>query len=210
MLVVGLALAYTVLSSASNAGVSEDTVYLRSCARRQTQSRDVSGFIEYPILEYARIAYHRVPVTTRSPALVQAIQHLQATCFRTGHPAAPSHYSVTDLIQRWSVAGALPVVPVFVTPPFASRIVHGMNVLLHSVVLSRKLDRGRLLVPRVPGPVVLKRWKRELALAGGVGEALAARQKPLPRRWLWHNMLEPELVIDWLDATRYIKDLKKN
>ena len=103
-----------------------------------------------------------------------------------------------SVMGRWCDEGALPPISIMLAIPLALSIVRGARGLLHSVAMTRKINRSRLLVPGEPSA---KRC-RNARPRRGLAAVPRARQR-------LGKEISVIAVVDWVRATRDIKSLKK-
>ena len=172
----------------------------------------VRGFIQYPVLEVAKLSIpHLVSSDVDYSANVVEVDLLLRVLsdFNIELPDG-SVYNVQGIINRWrrvhEIAAA--VVSVKLAPPFASKVVNSEWSLLHIVAVSVRLFRSQLLVQTEPGARKFSNWLRTLPPPAFT---VVARQGPPSNANTMGPQLfhEASLVIDWLEATLYMKEIRK-
>lgn len=176
--------------------------------RRTTQARQIKGYIGY---EVVRVAKLRNTFETGAKNIMEILAQIQscqvfgASCSQ-GSTAPAS--TVSDVLAVWRREhGALPKVPVWLTPPLACKVVAGAIAIMHMVAATARLCRKSLLLQKEPS----RRQLRALIdAASATTDALV-----LSRSWrpsttvkyhkLWHD---PELVLEWLETTAFVKDIR--
>jgi len=89
---------------------------------------------------------------------------------------------------------------------FAFTALTGRVGSLHVVAIGQRLVRKALLQPRLPPPAVMRGFLRTAAPL----VAAEADAQPGIRRPAWSiAMHDTELILDWLDSTSYIKQVKQ-
>ena len=209
--VVGFALARWELRPSTDPPPNTDYEFMQGIASGLSRSMyNVRGFIQYPVLEVAKLSVqHAVQSHVDYSANAGELDLLLRVLsdFAINLPDG-SVYSVRGLLNRWQrVHQPSAVVSVKLAPPFASKVVNSEWSLLHIVSICSRLCRSQLLVPTEPGNKKLSNWLSTLP-------ALVLTTAVRPGRsntntigsQIFH---EASLVIDWLDATRYMKDIQK-
>lgn len=118
----------------------------------------------------------------------------------------PSRENLGDVLRRWQ-GGVVSdgTVPVTVGFSMAATILDGNAGSLHSAPITRRIPRQHmLLIPTQPSAQAVNAWLQGMAPDPAQIEVAIVAQTDLPK-WA-DNMLEPALVLNWLDASSYIKD----
>lgn len=179
--------------------VDPDTAVLHRLATGALKSNvPPLGFIDYPIEAAAALdQWVSRPLGPAREVLIGCMD--MAVRVATPHGVALDPDTLGAVLHRWQESGALPASAVFLAPVLALLAVRARHSILHSVALSQKVNRKRLLVPGEPSA---KRCKG--ARPRGPRRGAAARH----RKQL-DGQLDASLVIDWIAATRDIKSLRK-
>lgn len=158
----------------------------------------VPGFIDYPIEASAIVREFRVPPST-VPAVV-----LAACSGISVHTTTPDGQhgdeSLSELLRRWTAAGALPAIVVCLATPLALKVVTGSFRVLHSVALTQRVSRSRLLLQAdLSSKRCCSAWRR---FGGGLPLVPAARRR-------LSNQVPAEVHLDWIKASRDLTSLWK-
>ena len=167
-------------------------------------------FIQYPVLEVAKLSIpHAVQSDVDYSAHVVELDLLLRVLsdFAINLPDG-SIYSVRGILNRWQrVHQPFAVVSVKLVPPFASKVLNSEWSFLHIVAISYRLCRSQLLVLTEPGDRKLSNWLRVLSL---LVLTAVARRGPSNANTIGSQLFhEASLVIEWVSATRYMKDIKE-
>jgi hypothetical protein len=91
-------------------------------------------------------------------------------------------------------------------PAMAQKVLSGVSACLHSVAITRKVPRKTLLIPTQPSKKLLGKFVRAASDLVRNSRPEASRLR-LPA---WSKqMTDPHLVLDWLEATSFLKDIRK-
>ena len=169
----------------------------------RSKAREVRGFIDYPIEAAAKL---EVPIACafRDPqAMLQLIHGLRVTRLINGARFVTGTVQEYMALFREHRNGPAGVTPVWLSPCLACKVVSGMAASLHMLAVSRRLRRSGLLLRSEPSRKVLKQLcdRYPLVAIGRHALAVGARCHKL--------MYEPEVVLEWLEATSHIKDSQK-
>ena len=88
-----------------------------------------------------------------------------------------------------------------------SELMGGRVSSLHSVAITSKLNRSNLLDPTTPSRWPLSRCRKRIDEPTPMLDWLG--QQATDIKFLSAQMLDPHLIIRWLDASRHIKDAGK-
>ena len=209
---VGFALARWELRPITDPAPNTDYEFMEGIASGLSLSRyTVRGFIQYPVLEVAKLSIpHLVQSDVDYSANVVELDLLLRVLsdFNVELPDG-SVYNVQGIIIRWGrVHQPLAVRSVKLAPPLASKVVNSEWSLLHIVAIHVRLCRSQLLVQTEPGARKLLNWLRTLPslVFTAVARHGPSRANTSIGPQLFH---EASLIIDWLEATKYMKDIKK-
>ena len=209
--VVGFAVARWELRPSTDPPPNTDYEFMEGIASGLSESMyTVRGFIQYPVLEVAKLSIpHLVSSDVDYSANVVEVDLLLRVLsdFNIELPDG-SVYNVQGIINRWRRVHQITavVVSVKLAPPFASKVVNSEWSLLHIVAVSVRLFRSQLLVQTEPGARKFSNWLRTLPPPAFT---VVARQGPPSNANTMGPQLfhEASLVIDWLEATLYMKEL---
>lgn len=207
--VVGLVCAAWALSAVGSHSDDDGRGHMRAASFQITGSQRLQGYVEYLVEAWATLSQ---PTDIRGIHAAELMEHLKrqdiATC--SGGFCDPD-LTVGGIMQRWGDLGAKAPFVVRVGAQVAGRVLCGALSILHCVAITGRLARKRLLNPLEPS-------KKQLAgfLSTHCGQEGAATSStpapPAPRRpnggWL-SELYDPELVLDWLDASSFVKDIRK-
>jgi hypothetical protein len=210
-LVIGVALACSwLLASPGDEAMDDCHRYQRQEAARHCRARRILGFVDYPVDEFAGLVE---PVVLSSVvAAMGFFGVMRGRAVRVMKPGqlGPAVCNFDAVLVRWQAQVRARLLPVVVNlgPAMAHKLVEGSLACLHTVAISQKLARQNLLVAREPSKIRLAAFVRPALQnhdyqAHGPCAGLAR----LPR---WAEvMLDPELVLDWLEATSFVKDIRQ-
>lgn len=191
-------------SSCESSGLDATHTEMRSRTLVGMKARTHFGFVDYLLAAAAELGSPRAVALLATMLCLAALSALPLLCRKRG--GGQQDDTIGQLLRRWRKECAK-VAPVFVTmaPAVAHLLVRGLAACLHCVPVTRRTARKQLLVSSEPPAVQMKAF-----LAEGAGAAPEAHS-PTPQRvpkWAL-AMAKPDLVLDWLDASQYIKDLRK-
>lgn len=213
-LVVGAVLAPWVLSGPESATHSTET--LRQLAVRRCHARDVFGYIEYPITEI---------LTFKTPFLVETVEAARAGLHnadagtsvwatKPGQSEPPSETDLGTILGRWKSMGIAigpSVLTLGLALAMAARILRGVMPCLHVVPVTRRVDRKRLISPKEPSRRCLSNFLREAQRREQPTSAPAAQVATVSRLPGWSRFLsDPDLVLDWLHASSFVKQVQES
>lgn len=178
--------------------------------RRGTQARGFFGFIDYPVVAAARLR-NIVPVAAGATlqAMLAAVGHTPVSLLRGGGggDGGEEECSFQDLLNRWfREHGVLvrSIVPVLLALPLAMQVMGG-RTSLHMVAVTARLHRKSLLVQGEPSR---RKLKTLCAAQGAAQSVLRAPRESMDNRCL-QLMHDPAVVLEWLSATSYIRNIRQ-
>ena len=80
---------------------------------------------------------------------------------------------------------------------------------MHCVAVTQRLMRSRLLVPTQPGQKQVQQFRALVAAEPAVQEVVAPRKPVKLPKWS-RFVKDPEVMLDWLEASRHIRHAKKS
>ena len=183
---------------------------LRSHAIKAARfSQSVMGYIESPIAEVGALQAV-VQLDDRSPrVLLRELGDASVMRRVPNAPVTPKSCPLRILIQEWEAhpPSQKPVLYLPMAPAAAHCIVTGSWCMLNSVAFTSRLNRKLLLQPRWPTPKTANMLRRSIEHLSPVRhESLMVWRRP---KW-FDSMTDPFVVLDWLEASGYLKDSKKN
>lgn len=181
--------------------------HMRAKVTSRTKASQLLGFVEYPVLEVLRLAQ---PVLFANRDMVlngfNRVFDQLGSCTKPGQsePALQEH--VGSVLDRWHVMRAQAAVLVNMGAAMADQVLRGASGCLHCVAISRRVARKRLLVASQPSRTVV----RAFVAAAPALLAISVPQAGSLRGQSWTQpMIDPHLVLDWLQATSFLKDIRK-
>ena len=205
VLIVGAVLAHAWHLAAADSQPSDGTHRcMRELAARRSHARAVLGFVDYPIVEAMRFAGPVAASLEQALVRVAAMHNQEAFITKPGQAAEED--SIEAVFRRWRGFHAGAAVLAHMAHNFAFTALTGRVGSLHVVAIGQRLVRKALLQPRLPPPAVMRVFMRTAAPL----VAAEADAQPGIRRPAWSiAMHDTELVLDWLDSTSYIKQVKQ-
>lgn len=212
--IVGIVCAprWSLVFSNAQAG-SDSQASLRSLSLRATRGTSHFGFVEYPVQAWARL---QEPARMMAGSAKAILEGLAGLAVASSEDSSGMGATVGSVVQSWKLNGVRNIGPIVrLAPHFAWQVLSGAWKCLHCVAVIGKTNRQRLLEPRQPSRKQLAQFLAT-ALDAGLGAAAerrgSSRDGPEKRSanlgWLG-QMKEAALVIDWLDASRYIKNIRQ-
>ena len=203
--IVGLALASAwsltpVESAPSDSGME----YMRSESSRRVQCH-VLGYVQNPVVATAALL-EPVPVVAEVVLAGPTLLRLQAAlATMSDREGGDVRLTVGSIVQQWKQRGAKVSSAVRMAPRVLQRILSGRWSCLHCALITRRLNRRLLLVFQEPPRKPLSEFVR--ARPHVIAELPPPTAPPTPR-W-FEQMVEPALIIEWLGATSYLKDVRQ-
>lgn len=179
---------------------------MRSASVRVTKAAQQYGFVEHAV--QAAVALHEF-VVARSETAAGAAQHVGhalATAPGMGSRAAP----VSEHVAGWRAAGAVMGRVLRLAPRAAFDILSGTLRCLHCVAITKRTHRQAFLCPTKPSRRVLGAFVQAASASSSTAALyqLARTQRKSNRGWK-RDAHEVSIVLDWLQATKYIRSVKK-
>ena len=166
-----------------------------------------------PILlaQVLEVAFLRVPVAVPSGSdLVALVPHDEAEVTHCKPHHDPYDVPLQSVLRLWRVGQSKRWSPAVVEVPVdeAWGTIVQEHVVLRSVCVTQRTDRSRLIFPACPSKKLLRGWLRTLA----PDDRNLHPVEDIPRTSMARLPLsstDPHLILDWLEATSHLKDLKK-
>ena len=182
---------------------------LRGCAAARCGAAAHLGFIEYHVCEVALLAAPiRLDADDVAPGqILRRAQGHAAELRRFDQGEArldEPNANMEDILRTWRPR-ARDTVVVRLAPALAWYVVRGMTHVMHVVAVGRRIPRTLLLNPREPSVARIKAWLASLP-AEDADEAVEYVQ--IIRRSPHPGVKQADLICDWLDASRFVKDQK--
>lgn len=204
-MVVGLALAEWEWVPTAAAG---DHPVFAARLQQRSQARHIHGYLAYKVRAAACLEEAVAPRATdpRSnfASLANRVLHAQGDSCNNESPLL-----FKDLLETWKKRGALPMKLVRLAPGLAWQVVRGEAACMHMVAVTARLQRKALLVHNEPSR---RRLKALVECAGGKddGGVLVAQPTPMTLARRRHEQrFDPEFVVEWLEATAFVKEVRK-
>ena len=179
--------------------------HMRTTAGRRSQVRHVLGFVDYMVTEAMMFVSPIAAPERRVASRVAGMQSEQAwlTVTEQGEPFNRQD-SIGATFQRWKALGARAVPAVaHMSLEAAANALGGRTACLHVAAVGLKMARKALLVPQCPSKAVLRAFRREASAIAHDASAQVSIREP---GWV-KLMLDPDLVLDWLDCTSFVKQV---
>ena len=202
--VLGIALAYTMFSVPGDC-IEPEVGFMRRLAAKQLAASHHCGFIEYPVVE--RVCFHEPIEVPEGCTLSFILRRILGISVTVGGDASATGHDTTPraVLNRWRAAGARPLTLAPLAVTLAHKVMRGVCPIIHSVAVTNRLDRRRLLVQGEPSKKTLASWRRGLRIVQVLAQRIAR-----PTRQQHHLSVDAGLVIDWVAATQHIKDIRKS
>lgn len=205
-LVLGiLLLSSWTLARADSKPTNKGHQYMRGMCRRMTRGAAL-GYVDYPVEGWARLKDPLVALSTSAPAVLRQIAEQPVAEWSGGSPGI----CVRDLVKRWQTSsGAKAALLVRVGMHAAHQVLTGAWTCLHSVAITQRTDRKRLLDRTVPSRRTLARFTQDAGKAVphiDDGEQVAAPR--INAGWKY-GIYDPALVIEWLEASAFVRDINR-
>lgn len=205
----GVVLAHSwLLVEAGSAPTDAAHSHMRASSIKQCRgARDVLGFIDYPVAEAAALEAPAA-VDGAAAALMQcrrlSSQRVRVATPGSTHPATED--TLGDVLKRWQtlLRKQKPPTVVLLAVPMAELMVTGGAACLHVAAITRKVARqANLLVASEPPPHSLRHFVQNATDQRARPTSNSSQSLQLPK---WADaMIDPELVIEWLSASAYIR-----
>ncbi len=173
----------------------------------QSQLRQAGPAFFPQVLE---VAYLDVAVVVASGSDLAALaQHMASMVSYRRADGEVEHLPLQSALKLWRVGQSNRFSPAILEVPGqqAWGTLAREHLVLRSVCVTQRTDRARLLFPTLPSKGVLRVWLGRLAGDVGQQPAPQIRQARIPRTASLAT--DPELVLDWLEATSHLKDVRK-
>lgn len=205
--VVGILLASSwSLVTAEPRPINEGHQRIRANCQRATRGT-IFGFIEYPIQEWGSL---RTPAAAMFTRPSQALEHM-ATHELGACSGGQTGRCLRNLLEQWRTAhGALTASLVKVGKHAALQMVTGAWSCLHSVAVTSRTARDRLLDRGKPSRVYLRRFVDAQTVARDARPLNTQTVPQHPPNLGWqHGRCQPDLVLEWLEASRFVRDVRR-
>ena len=182
-----------------------DDVYhsrMRTVVQGQAQAT-VSGYIEYPVIQCAELL-EPPEVLLGQPPTASRYADMGVRIRADGRTLEETTVSV--VFARWRHVNAAPQTVLELAPCYARHVVAGRCAVLHVVAVTSRVNRRRCLFEREPPQAVLAAFLRYSRGRDDAVDRSRLRRRKLPS-WFF-IMTAPDLVVDWLDATSHLKQIK--
>ena len=208
---VGVVLASAWTLQALGEVTDDGQSFMRQACIQGRHAQQHFGFVENRILASAELAD---PVQVRAqfpPGIVAELGNCRVTERWSGDGLeAAINAGLHAVIDRWKGGGVKFASVVRIAPQEAHRIVSGMWSCLHCVAITGRTDRRQLLDAIELGERALRKFVREVKAAAVVEPGANDNQRPMIQapRYLEY-MHDPSLVVQWLKASTFVKDIKQ-
>lgn len=181
--------------------------FMRTGAQRRTRGESVYGFVEYPIEGWARL---QTPMALDGPSGAVVVERLadQRIEAWSGGVGCPT---VAEAIGTWAGTCVATAGLVRIGRQAAKRMLCGEWNLLHCVAITKRTARKMLLDPRQPSRKVLSAFLANtspLPQKGAPTVTVATNAAETNKGWRFSRH-DPELVLDWLCASAFVRDIRK-
>ena len=179
-----------------------DDVHVRIRARARTLSRTrvCRGFVEYPIYQALKLLRPICIDETRiPPSLGDMADELAMVA------GDEQHFAFGEVVARWQERAPGRLLRISLAHAFAAMVISGGAPILHCVPIGARICRSNLLDPHSPSKSQLERCIQSF------GAPCDAAQSPIPvaPHSLQDNMHDPKLVIELLEGSLLLKDIRK-
>lgn len=184
---------------------------LRRLSTRRCRATQLFGFVEYQVVEF--IAFMKPLVADGRAAARRRVADLPrettVLVLRPGQPEPAFESTFGGALEHAAVLGANArptlMTVVGVAPTIAARAREGRAACLHVVPNSQRLDRAQLL-EQEPSSACLSAFRQECGAMGAATKVCAKTRLPK-----WEAALaDPYLVLDWLGASSFVKDIRQS
>lgn len=204
---VGCVVASCIVQTSASACQDGKHERLRSEAERECRALSLRGYIEYVVQSAVRCAPTPVDILAGHLLAGQvgelAVEH---TMPGEGHLNSTAHHTLGAVLRHWAGQCVAPAVLTPFSAHLSLQVVAGICSFMHCVVVGSRVNRQRLLVRREP---------RRRFIDDNLKEApfrrIAARQaiQCVEHASSWMGMIDPALVMEWLRASAFVKDVRK-
>lgn len=205
--IVGVCLSRWVFETASTLRVQFES--LASRERSRSCARDIFGYISYPIFEFARL---QNPIDTLcSPSQqIQALFSEYAFEFDYSCSAfGRDRHALQSLVMDWQSKHGINKAPRVCTlklhPGMIASILQQPSVA-HIVGLANRVPTSRLLARTELTAWKLKQFRDSCRDSGDPNHKV--RIAAPPTRNVWKGMLDVKMVLEWLDTSLEVKNIR--
>ena len=204
--VIGLALSRWVFEEPNS--LSADFDFLASRERQRIGPRDIFGFLSYPIIEFAKLAspFH---------LSVSRLQQIQALCSQHGFEYDFSSSAFTsaahrlqDVVDTWLSRHAVRKAPrlciVELSPGMVQSVLTKPRIV-HIIAVTKRVHKRRLLCRAELTPRMIQKLRE--SCSGLHRDAITTIRSAATRK-VWKGMLDVRMVLDWLDASLEVRNVR--
>lgn len=207
ILVFGAVLASSwCFSERESAPLDDHHERMRLLSLRGTQAQHHLGYLDYPVRDALEF---REPPSVAVPALPSCLAALATLPVnRSVQGCERNAGSFSDVMHQWQARCSKCPVFVELAPHAARMLSKGLWACLHSVALSLRTPRKRCLVQDEPPRKRMRAFLNCAQQKTKTSQAIVPCSAPAASRPS-KTMEDPELVLDWLDASQHIRNLRK-
>lgn len=181
---------------------------MRQRCLKHTRGACLYGFVEYPVVAWAKL---KDPVATPPHTVATTVRLMENRIVELRGSVGVAGPTLAEVICEWRSLGATMGCAIRLGQHVAHLLLTGAWSCMHCVAITGKVARKRLVDPQKPSRSHLKRFVDECQ--GVTTEAMSTTSRAvLPRavnRGWSFGMYEPGLVLDWLEASRFVKDVRR-
>ena len=173
--------------------------------RQESRAQQLYGFIAYRVLKASSL---EVVAVASGASVADISAALGNSVVRVYQDGSNVYQPAQQMMQSWrDEYNALPgTIVANLSPWLASQIVSGSKAHMHMVAATGRTRRAALLVRAEPS----RRQLRALCEKADGERAALAPEAVVPVRHRQHELtLQPECVLEWLEATATVRDIRK-
>lgn len=207
-LLVGCVVASCIVQASTSACLDGKHERLRSFAERECRAASLRGYIEYVIQSAVRCEPTPVDISARGNVVAGRVGDLavEHTIAGEGHLDATAHGTLGAVLRHWAGQGVASVALAPFSPHLSWQVVAGLCTVMHCVAVASRVNRKRLLIRAEPRSRLI-----DDSLMGAPWRPHAARRalQCIDHSSSWMGLIDPALVLDWLRASAFVKDVRK-
>ena len=207
--VLGVALASSWAFRAIDSQASSDVHQRMRHEALRVSRANALGYIETLVHRFAGLV---MPLLRDTNARVGVVDELDLAPVRVVTPGQGQHNgnSLGEVMRVWrrDCGGRVRSVQWLHVSPFVAGLLSGTCHVLHSVALTRRCCRNRFLDWRQPSRRNIARLVQHALQSGARASNPAPQRLGRIPRWS-SQMIDPGVLVDWLDATRYLLDVRE-
>lgn len=209
MVVLGAVLAKSWVLRTVDSQADDQVQLMRREAVRNSAAAASLGFIEHPIVARARLVDQFVVPAESGLAEIAAALQDSMVDLCPGAQQTTARLRFAEAVGQWRSDGALPSVLATLAPRFAERVMSDWSCL-HCVQVSGRTPKKRFLLADEPGSKRLRTWSKEQRQEGRTtipSQVAVVSPGMLVVTPAGRVAGRAHLMLDWLDASSYIKNI---